>query len=545
MNIVSDDHLAKGQTTVSRGIAITWKYLLPGIPAIAILLGAFSFILIQILRLNQGFFTYILDDAYIHLALAENIARGTYGVNLGEFAATSSSILWPFLLTPFARFELAPLILNLLAAFCFLVVCSRILLETLNIVNPRIKSVLVTCLLIFIIAATNLLPIIFMGMEHSLQFLVIAIIAYGLVLNVTRDETRNWLWAAIFLAPLIRFENSTVALAALIFLFLRQQRLKSMIVSAAVGLSLAGFSIFLIANGQSWLPASILAKSGVNAGTSVLASVIHNLAANSTSYFGIFAVTAAILLLVYAIFSKSSASRRMMALVTFLATVLHLIFGGVRMGRYEGYSWLFVILVILFLTGRPVARWINAIHSGRRSVIFALLAGLMLLIPALPNIWLLSLTPSGSNNIYSQHYQMHRFVTDFYKAPVAVNDLGYIAYKNDFYVLDLWGLASREALQSRNSGHPVDWMSQLAASHHVELVMIYADWFPNVPVQWQKVGELVLSSPRVTVAGERVTFFAVSSQARVKIDTSLRDFIPTLPPSAEFIFADQALTINN
>jgi hypothetical protein len=321
--------------------------------------------------------------------------------------------------------------------------------------------------------------------------------------------------------------------------------LRSIIVSAAVALSLAGFSIFLIANGQSWLPASILAKSGVNADTSVLTSIGHNLAANSTSYFGIFAVSAAILLMVYGIVSKSGGSRRLLALVTVLATGLHLIFGGVRMGRYEGYSWLFLILVGLFLAGEPVARWINAIHSARRSVIFTLIASLALLIPALPNLWLLSLTPAGSNNIYSQHYQMHRFVTDFYKAPAAVNDLGYVAYKNDFYVLDLWGLASREALQSRNSGTPVDWMSPLAASHHVELVMIYADWFPSVPVEWQEVGELVIKSPRVTVAGDRVTFFAVSPQASEKIEASLRDFIPTLPPTAEFIFIDHALSLDN
>ncbi len=31
-----------------------------------------------------GPFTYALDDPYIHLALAEEIARGHYGVNPGE-----------------------------------------------------------------------------------------------------------------------------------------------------------------------------------------------------------------------------------------------------------------------------------------------------------------------------------------------------------------------------------------------------------------------------------------------------------------------------
>ena len=52
----------------------------------------------------------------------------------------------------------------------------------------------------------------------------------------------------------------------------------------------------------------------------------------------------------------------MMAFVGFWLPFLHLIFGGVRMGRYAGCRWLFVILVILFLTGRQVARWINAIR---------------------------------------------------------------------------------------------------------------------------------------------------------------------------------------
>ena len=45
---------------------------------------------------HAGVFEYPLDDVYIHLAMAEKIARGTYGVNLGEPASASSSIrCWP------------------------------------------------------------------------------------------------------------------------------------------------------------------------------------------------------------------------------------------------------------------------------------------------------------------------------------------------------------------------------------------------------------------------------------------------------------------
>ena len=46
---------------------------------------------------------YTLDDPYIHMALAENLARGHFGVNLGEVSNPSSSILWPWLLATAER----------------------------------------------------------------------------------------------------------------------------------------------------------------------------------------------------------------------------------------------------------------------------------------------------------------------------------------------------------------------------------------------------------------------------------------------------------
>ena len=71
------------------------------IAAIALSIGII-FDLAAILTLNAGHLVYTLDDAYIHLALAENIWNGHYGVNANEFSAPSSSILWPFILAPFA-----------------------------------------------------------------------------------------------------------------------------------------------------------------------------------------------------------------------------------------------------------------------------------------------------------------------------------------------------------------------------------------------------------------------------------------------------------
>ena len=38
----------------------------------------------SIALLTGGSVVYMLDDAYIHLALARNLASGTYGINPGE-----------------------------------------------------------------------------------------------------------------------------------------------------------------------------------------------------------------------------------------------------------------------------------------------------------------------------------------------------------------------------------------------------------------------------------------------------------------------------
>lgn len=56
--------------------------------------------LFQISKINQGHLAYTLDDAEIHLILAEKILQGHYGINPGELASPSSSILWTRIYSP-------------------------------------------------------------------------------------------------------------------------------------------------------------------------------------------------------------------------------------------------------------------------------------------------------------------------------------------------------------------------------------------------------------------------------------------------------------
>ena len=65
-----------------------------------------------------GHVVYTLDDPYIHLALARELAGGHYGLHAAEAAAPSSSVLWPFLLAPRARVPAGVFLPLVLSAAC-------------------------------------------------------------------------------------------------------------------------------------------------------------------------------------------------------------------------------------------------------------------------------------------------------------------------------------------------------------------------------------------------------------------------------------------
>ncbi len=142
----------------------------------------------------------------------------------------------------------------------------------------------------------------------------------------------------------------------------------------------------------------------------------------------------------------------------------------------------------------------------------------------------------ASNNIYEQQYQTHRFAVEYYRKPVAVNDIGYVSYENKNYVLDLAGLGSMRALVCRDHGCNPGWMSGLAKMYNVQLAMIYSDWFRGLPANWVKVGELRLGKTRVTPAESRVSFYALNSGAFSEAVREIREFRETLPVGAKFIF---------
>ena len=118
------------------------------------------------------------------------------------------------------------------------------------------------------------------------------------------------------------------------------------------------------------------------------------------------------------------------------AGILHAMFGSYGWyHRYECYIFAALLYGICMLSGEALVR-----TSGRWSNASTTALGLFGVVISFPYLASLLTIPVAANNIYEQQFQMHRFATGWWKKPIAVNDLGWVAFRNDAYVLDLWGL---------------------------------------------------------------------------------------------------------
>jgi hypothetical protein len=212
--------------------------------------------------------------------------------------------------------------------------------------------------------------------------------------------------------------------------------------------------------------------------------------------------------------------------------------------RYDVYA-LAVGLAGLFYIYRPWWRWIlgrmarPAGHpAGRFAGSVTFLAAVLCFAGAIAIVftqnkahWRISLiSHAAAYNIYEQQGQMSRFVREFYRGPVVVNDLGYVAWRNPYYVLDLMGLGSEEVRRMRNDGiPPARMLTELGARHEVGLAMAYAAAVPP-GIDWVPMAYLRLGTPRITPASNTVVFLRTRQGSTEKIDRALREFETILPP---------------
>lgn len=131
-------------------------------------------------------------------------------------------------------------------------------------------------------------------------------------------------------------------------------------------------------------------------------------------------------------------------------------------------------------------------------------------------------TPAASSPVWSQQAQTAAFVKRDWRRPIAVNDLGLVAYRGGEPVLDLWGLANQDAREARLAANDTRWMQRIVDRSDVRLVAIYTDWFGEVPPTWTLVGHI--SRPPQVSNEETVDIYAVRPDDVAPICTALTKF---------------------
>jgi len=466
-----------------------------------------------------GALVYSMDDPYIHLALARTIQAGSYGINPGEWASPSSSIVWPFLLAPWppALFELAPLLINLMCAAGLVWVLRQVLR------GPLLSERQQPWVALLVGFGLNLFGLVMLGMEHTLQLLLVCFMAWRL----TQARFDAWFYVAMAVAPLVRYELLCITGPVALYLWRAHgERWRPALALLATVAVVGAFSGFLHSKGLPWLPSSVLAKTADH-------NIRQNFTRNPSFYL--------LLWWLHHAYARRRTAFWCLAVLPLAGFMLAGRSGW--FGRYEAFmaTWL-AVLALQALQTEPLPtwqapRWWQPQWLTRSPQRFALVLAL-----AFPALWYYTLvTPLGCMNIARQQVLMAELVRRLGQ-PVAVNDLGLVALRSGQRVLDLWGLGSPKVLALRlaRTQPPEVWMDEITRREQVHYAFVYEKWFPTHPAHWLKVGELRLNVLPVSVPSPTVALFATTPGAvlplravllQLSADPSRAALIRVLPDS--------------
>ncbi|WP_419905443.1 hypothetical protein [Kiloniella sp.] len=505
--------------------------------------------------LSQGHLIYTRDDPYIHLSVAENIIKGGYGVNLTEFSSPSSSILYPLLLsiTEFVGLgSIGPLFINSLATGLSVWLLLEFFWRYAIPEETPHWAIFPNAIAPLLILSINGLALPLTGMEHSLHVLAVLVTLRGLVLiseNGQEEPIPKWLLLAIIVGPLIRFEGMALSGAAVLALFVQGHRQTAFATGTIIIALICLYGLIMHQLGLPLLPSSVMVKSNVfTTGTndSYLINKVYGLVENLRAamvnrWGGLFALAIGTLLFMgikhrknlkptaksadtsEGISLRSSARfspEFIIGSTIGLSLCAHLVAGQYNwFHRYEVYA-----VAILIIGGLYLLR--HFFHKLMQARLFLLktlvLCGLTLLIK--PYFIATELTPLASRGIYEQQFQMHRFATEFFSKPFAVNDLGWVSYNNDNYVLDLWGLGSERVRKIRATDKlDTQTMHKLVQDANVDYAMVYKQWFTQgIPKSWCLLA--TMKTEIVSAAEGSVQFYATNPAAVPKMHSALDQF---------------------
>lgn len=507
-----------------------------------------SLMLISLL-MTDGILIYDLDDPYIHFALAENFAKyGVWGVYPTEYASASSSILYDLILAGlisiFGSISLVfiSLILNIILSHLFLGIFFWVL-QPIHL--PVKKEGLLLALVVpFVCIPTLVLS----GMEHIFQLVIDATVFKFTLDRIGSPDIGQKKWMRqdfwiIGLSPLmtlIRFEGMfLVAIVALLYL-LRKKVPQAFLIGITGLLPVAIFALFNISQGGFFLPNSVIVKSVIwnqfytNYGVVAFKPLINLVI--TPALFLLF-ILGSLIIYIETIRKKQFWSRTNIGAFIFVGTaILQVTLASVGwFFRYEAYLIVIGIIVWADYSQNYTPGFKNDQPDREYKRLFKICSVIAIIFLSERGVQSYLQTPPASANIYWQQYQVASFIHRYYDTDsIARDDIGYVNYLSNGYVLDLCGLSTpavAEAILARN--YTTETIEYLCMIYHVKIAVVLLSQFdginyPRLPFTWVKVGDWTIPYV-IMIPNATVTFFAVDPLENSTLKSRLVEFAPELP----------------
>ena len=485
---------------------------------------------------TRGALVYAVDDAYIHMAVAKNLARhGIWGATPFHFSSSSSSPLWIVLLA--ASYVVAgvrdylPLLLNTLFTALTLVVADHYLRRVSVPAIARVAA------LLGIVVSSSMTAMVLLGMEHVVHLLLTIWFAAAAAEAIARAPgdrlaaRRDAILLCVVggLLGSSRYEGFFLVAIVCVTFAARRRFVAAALIAVASWVPATLFGAISIWNGAFFLPNSLMLKA-VAESASGIGSLLKPLGANDFAFLRghlnlmIFSAVGVAAAISQAMKDRSVWRPGVLLPVWLVFAILlhgHYTFSPTYWAyRYDAY----LLGLAMFVAAVASARLLEASPYGR-----LILASTLVLITASLGDYREALFPreeiAGAKITHDGDVAIAKFVATYYPAEtIAINNLGALAYYTDADIVDVVGLGDLEPLliQRRTGRYTRDDVREWVSTHHARIAILQVDWsyiVPLVPGQWHEEIELALPPD-----GQRVGFFAIDPQEAVRLRTMVQEY---------------------
>ncbi|ROH95716.1 hypothetical protein BCF50_3041 [Chryseobacterium daecheongense] len=508
---------------------------------IVLFFGMCLIYIMAVLLKTENYFTYILDDAYIHLAMAKNVVfHKVWGVTNYNFSSSSSSPVFTLLLSGlisiFGNQELIPLIFNFFCSFFIAYFLDKyysgFFSENISIVTASVFTLL--------FVSVHLL--VFSGMEHVLHVLLIVINVFYFE-RWKKSGFKDFYYSVGFYGPLallglVRFESMFYFLGVA-FVFFLLKKFKEGIKVLFFGFTpILIFGYFTYSETGYFFPNSVLLK-----GTKLdlygnyllqLENILRKVLLNKYFYLACFFPLLFVGFFLFKDYRKKIHFQKLLLsnflFIVFTVTLLiHGVFGQFTdFFRYEGY-----ILVVFVMAGVPKMKtfFVNKNYLLKENRVLSLLVLCLFTLMIYRMNLVNTLIITGSQNIYEQQIQSTRFLKKYYNnSRVIANDIGAICYFTDIHLLDIAGLGSKEIIPFRMKIKGLDsnfekFLTDYSIRNHFQLAIVYEEWLKGyTPKSWKKIAVLKIKGTNAVLGKDHLSIYAVNPQLSSSLKENIKSF---------------------